>query len=77
VVLFATAACSFGGFLVCGFSRSSKELYMLPNARVQLRAVGPMGVKLAAISISVQDFNRNDFLRSRARRLQRMLAGRS
>ena len=43
------------------------------NAPVQLRAVGPTGAEGAAISISVQAFNRNDFPRSRARQLQRVL----
>ena len=44
------------------------------NAPVQLRAVGPTGVELVAISISIQALNRNDFLESRARQLQRTLA---
>jgi hypothetical protein len=44
------------------------------NARVQLRAVGPTGAERVAVSISVQAFNRNDFLRFRARQLQRRLA---
>jgi hypothetical protein len=46
----------------------------MSNARVQLRAVGPTGVEPVAISISEQALNHNDFLRSRARPLQRMLA---
>ena len=47
---------------------------LLPNAPVQLRAVGPTGAERVAISISVRAFNRNDFLESRARQLQRTLA---
>jgi len=33
------------------------------------------GAGQVAISVSVQDFNRDDFLRPRARQLQRVLAG--
>jgi len=44
------------------------------NARVQLRAVDPMGAERVAISISIRALNRNDFLRPRARQLQRVLA---
>ena len=49
-------------------------LCLRANAPVQLRAVGPTGVELVAISISIQALNRNDFLESRARQLQRVLA---
>ena len=47
---------------------------MRPNARVQVRAVGRTGAEPVAIRVAIQAFNRNDFLRSRARQLQRMLA---
>jgi len=45
----------------------------LPNARVQLRAVGSICGLQAAIRRSQQALNRNGFLRSRARQLQRTL----
>ena len=45
------------------------------NAPVQLRAVDPTGAEGVAVSIPVRDLNRNDFLRSRARQLQRVLGG--
>ena len=51
-----------------------KDLYALPNALVQLRAVGSICALKVAIIRSQQALNRNDFLRSRARQLQRVLA---
>src|SRR4029078_5292215 len=45
------------------------------NPRVQLRAVGPICALTAAIRRSEQALNRNDFLRSGARQLQRTLDG--
>ena len=47
---------------------------MASNARVQLRAVNSTGAQQVAVSIFVQALNRNDFLQSRARQLQRRLA---
>jgi len=44
------------------------------NAPVQLRAVSSTGAEPVGISISVKALNHNDFLESRARQLQRVLA---
>src|SRR5262245_37946034 len=52
-----------------------RESLWLSNARVQLRAVGQICALKVAIRRSEQALNRNDFLGSRARQLQRTLDG--